>query len=149
MMAGAVGAQTVITLERGLCLGTCPAYTVSLFDTGKVVFEGKLHVRFKGIQTAAIERAKVAALAAELERAGFFALQDKYTRRRMTDMVTVVTTVRIGRRFKRIEHYRGDSSAPKILSVLEGRIDAVAGSQRWIRGGAAPPSRPAGEGQRR
>lgn len=138
MTAGAVGAQTVITLERGMCFGTCPVYTVSLYDTGKVVFEGKLHVKYKGTQTAAIERAKVKALAAELERAGFFSFQDSYTHRRVTDMPTVVTTVRMGRRVKRIQHYLGDANAPKMLRVLERRIDAVAGSQQWIGAGKAP-----------
>jgi len=46
-----------------------------------------------------------------------------------------VTSVRAGGRVKRIEHYHGDSSAPKILSALENKTDAVTGSKRWIGGG--------------
>ncbi len=45
------------------------------------------------------------------------------------------TSVRAVGRVKRIEHYHGDSGAPKILGALENKIDATAGSERWIGGG--------------
>ena len=136
MMGGRLCAQTVVTLERGPCYGTCPVYKLTLYDSGKVVFEGKDHVRTRGTQTAAIGRERVAELVAEFEKLGYFSFKDRYTARHITDMPTAVTSVQAGRKVKRIEHYHGDSSAPKILTALENEIDAAAGSNRWIGGGA-------------
>ena len=135
MIGGRLCAQTVVTLERGPCYGTCPVYKLTLYDSGKVVFEGKDHVRTKGTRTATIGKERVAELVAEFEKAGYFSFKDRYTAYHITDMPTAVTSVQAGRRVKRIEHYHGDSSAPKILSALENKIDAAAGSNRWIGGG--------------
>ena len=39
---------TVITYERGGCLGTCPAYKVEIHGDGSVSFEGEAHTAKKG-----------------------------------------------------------------------------------------------------
>jgi hypothetical protein len=135
MIGGGLCAQTVVTLERGPCYGPCPVYRLTLYDSGKIVFEGKNHVRAKGTQTATISKEQVAELVAGFEKAGYFRFKDRYTAHHITDLPTTVTSVQVGRRVKRIEHYHGDSSAPKILSALENKIDAVVGSKRWIGSG--------------
>jgi len=136
MIGGRLCAQIAVTLERGPCYGTCPVYKLTLYDSGKVIFEGKDHVRTKGTQTAAIGKERVAELVAEFEKLGYFSFKDRYTADRVTDMPAAATSVRAGGRVKRIEHYHGDSSAPKILTALENEIDAAASSNRWIGGGA-------------
>jgi hypothetical protein len=77
----------------------------------------------------------VAELVAEFEKAGYFRFKDRYSAYHITDMPTAVASVQVGGRVKRIEHYHGDWSAPKILSDLEKKIDEVAGSKPWIGGG--------------
>ena len=117
-----------ITLERTACFGTCPAYTVTLSGDGTVRYEGRQFVRETGKRTWTIAPDAVAALAKEMQAAGYFDFQDRYTEH-ITDLPTTRTSLRIGSRFKSIEDYFG---APDALHRLEKRIDEVAGVQKYV-----------------
>jgi hypothetical protein len=117
-----------ITLERTACFGMCPVYTVTLSGDGTVRYEGRQFVRETGTRTWKIDAAAVAALAKEMEAAGYFELQDRYTAR-ITDLPTTRTSLRIGTRSKTIEDYFG---APDTLHQLEKRIDEVAGVKKYV-----------------
>jgi hypothetical protein len=127
-----------LTLERGPCFGTCPVYAVTLGRDGSVRFEGRRFVSDTGISTGTVPRARVDSLLAELQSAGYFEFADSYRsgdavcRRYATDLPTVITEVRLDGRVKRIEHDRGCAEAPAALSLLENRIDEVAGVVRWV-----------------
>jgi uncharacterized protein DUF6438 len=118
-----------ITLSRTACFGTCPVYTVSLSEDGRVAYEGLQHVRVSGKQTWTIDPAKVRALADDMEKAGFFEMRDEYTAR-VTDLPTVITTLTRGSRTKAVKDYFG---APPSLKELEQRIDDVSGVLRYVR----------------
>src|SRR5687768_7872674 len=42
------GSQPLIVLERGRCFGTCPAYRVTIFSDGNLIYEGFDFVKIKG-----------------------------------------------------------------------------------------------------
>jgi hypothetical protein len=73
----------------------------------------------------------------ELEAAGYFLFADRYRPsepvcgRYVPDAPTVITSVRLRDRVKRIEHDQGCGNAPQALTVLERRIDEVLGTRRW------------------
>ena len=117
-----------ITLERTACFGMCPVYRVTLSDDGTVEYDGRQFVRVTGTHTCKIDRDAVASLAREMDAAGYFALQDRYTEH-ITDLPTTRTSLRIGQRFKSIEDYFG---APDALHRLETRIDEVAGDKKYV-----------------
>jgi Domain of unknown function (DUF6438) len=127
-----------VSLERGPCFGTCPVYKVTVDRSGAVRFEGRRFVADTGVSTGTASLASVDSLFAELEGAGYFGFADSYRmgqpgcERYATDLPTVITEVRLGDRAKRVEHDRGCADAPAALSVLESRIDAVAGVGRWV-----------------
>jgi len=127
-----------ISLERRPCFGTCPVYTVTLEGSGVVRFEGVRFVKDTGTSVGTVPPARVDSLLAELEAAGYFTFADRYAMgdpscpRYVTDLPTIVTQVRIGSRLKRVEHNRGCADAPERLSMLERRIDEVAGTERWV-----------------
>jgi hypothetical protein len=120
--------QIQITLERTTCFGECPAYRVALSGDGTVDYEGRQFVRVTGRQTWKVSPDAVAALAKEMEAAGYFGLEDRYTEH-ITDLPTTLTSLRIGARFKRIEDYFG---APEALHRLEKRIEEVAGVKKYV-----------------
>ena len=126
-----------IAMERGPCFGRCPVYRVELTDSGTVVYEGRGFVAERGRKEATIAAADVQALAKEIEAAGFFELRDNYPPA-ATDHPTVVTTVTIGGRSKRVEHDLSSSTAPASLEKLYDRIDEVSGVKRWIGENVAP-----------
>jgi hypothetical protein len=127
-----------ISLERRPCFGTCPVYTVTLEGSGVVRFEGVRFVKDSGTSVRTVPPARVDSLLGELEAAGYFTFADRYAMgeptcpRYASDLPTIITQVRIGARLKRIEHNRGCADAPERLSMLERRIDEVAGTERWV-----------------
>jgi hypothetical protein len=101
------------------------------------VYEGKAHVRRLGKVSRQIPKQQVDGLLAELENAGYFSFANRYTAgepacgRYATDSPSVITSVTIRGKTKRIEHDYGCGGAPGALVVLERRIDEVVGSGQW------------------
>jgi len=129
--------KPAIALERTPCLGSCPVYTVSLFRSGRVRFDGRKYVEHGGVRSAQISSASVDSLLSELSAAGYYGFDDRYAYgapacgRYATDLPSAIMTVDDGKRTKRIEHDHGCTDAPAALARLENRIDEVAGSARW------------------
>src|SRR3954464_8240611 len=71
--------DAVIKLERTVCFGECPAYSVTIDAKGNVTYVGDKFVRVAGRQTDRIPPWRVAALLETVARIRFFDLQDKYT----------------------------------------------------------------------
>jgi hypothetical protein len=126
-----------ITLERTACFGRCPVYRLAVSPTGVVTYEGTANVRRIGAATSQIPADRVTALVSELERAGYFSFADRYTSseltcgRYATDLPTVITSVTLRGRTKRIEHDHGCGGVPGALVVLERRIDEVLDSSQF------------------
>ena len=117
-----------ITIARTACYGICPVYMVTIREDGTVTYEGHQFVRVTGSHTWKIDPAAVAALAAEMQQAGFFEMQDNYEAR-ITDNPTTFTTLTIGGRTKRIKDY---VAGPPKLKEIEAKIDAVSGVKGYV-----------------
>lgn len=129
---GTSPSPTMISLERTLCYGRCPVYSITIYGDGTVRYEGKEHVNVKGSQARVINQERVRQLVAEFERVGYFSMNDAYTAYMITDAPSVITSITIDGRTKRVRHYLGDRTAPKELMFLENRVDEVAGSREWV-----------------
>jgi hypothetical protein len=127
----------VITLERTACFGSCPVYAISVSSSGEVQYEGRAHVRKVGAATARVPRERVDSLLSELDRGGYFTFAERYTSpeptcgRYVTDSPSVITSVTLQGRTKRIAHDYGCGGAPGALVVLEHRIDEALNSDQW------------------
>jgi hypothetical protein len=110
---------------------------VAVSPSGEVTYEGKANVRQLGRASGKVPQRQVEALLVELERAGYFSMANRYAAsepacgRYSTDSPTVITSVTVRGRSKRVEHDYGCGAAPGSLVVLERRIDDVLGSGRW------------------
>ncbi|MDQ3744889.1 MAG: DUF6438 domain-containing protein [Acidobacteriota bacterium] len=132
-------ADTEIVLERQECDLTCPVYKVTISGDGSFVYEGRRFVKRTGIVRGSIGREKLAELVSEVERIGYFSLKDKYSPggecpQAVTDYPTAITSVRLGGKSKRIEHYYGctGSDAIQALADLESKIDQAVNSRQWV-----------------
>jgi hypothetical protein len=121
-----------VSLERTVCFGTCPIYTVSVRGDGTTAFVGRRFVAATGERRARLSRSRVADLRAAVTRARVFTLRDRYDKMLVTDLPSVKLTFRVGSRTKRIYHYLGDRSAPERLRRLECQIDRLARTSRWV-----------------
>ena len=133
-LAGAAAALTAqdesiaISIERTMCYGTCPAYSVTMREDGTVTYSGQQHTRVGGDRTWKIDPAAVRALAKEMEGKGYFELKDEYSLM-VTDNPTTYTTLTIGSRSKKIKDY---VAGPAILKQMQRRIDEVSDAKRYV-----------------
>jgi hypothetical protein len=125
--------DTVITLQRTRCFGRCSAYQVSIFGSGRVEFNGEAFVCKKGPATAQIDPGLIQTLLKGLDIVAFDRMPN-YTREDATDAPTATVTLKRPTGQHVVRHYRGDSSAPRVLSWIEDRVDEVAGSATWVGG---------------
>ena len=128
--------QPLVTMRRTMCYGTCPVYSLELYEDGTVIYRGEKFVAVTGTWKVSIDPERVAQLVKTMTEAGFFSWRDSYNRMERTDMPSVTLGVHTETRDKTIIHYRGDSSAPRELRRLESLVDQVAGSDRWVSQGS-------------
>ena len=123
-----------IQLTRTGCLGTCPAYRVTIQGNGSVHFSGERYVRIPGEHDAQIAPARVRALVSQFEKAQFFAAGDKYIAN-VTDNPTYTLTLTVGGKTKTVTDYVGEQvGMPLVITDLENAVDHAAGTERWIKG---------------
>jgi hypothetical protein len=146
----AIPADTLITLERIGCYGTCPVYKLAISADGKVVFEGKAFVKKAGRAEDRITSSQLSELIRAFNNADYFSLKDSYAGgpadgcpTMWTDNASAITSIRSKGRAKKIYHYYGcrelDSGDgvgkvwPQGLFHLEEQIDQIVGSDKWIK----------------
>lgn len=101
-----------------------------------MTYEGEDYVKVKGRQSRKISNEQFQQLVREIQRIGFFQLNNEYMSKEhpdgsfetVTDLPSAITTVRAGRTHKRIKNYYG---GPRSLAEFENLIDKVAGSSAW------------------
>lgn len=123
--------DAVITLERTPCFGTCPVYTVTIFEDGTVIYEGNRFVSVTGKQTGEIPPETVAAMLTAFKDVGYFDWNEAYDLQDVSDLPTVITSVMSADVTHRIAHYTGDHTAPLALSFLEQWIDEMTNTPLW------------------
>jgi hypothetical protein len=122
-----------ITLKRSPCFGQCPSYSVTLKADGLVAYEGTSYVQVHGEASRSIAESAVRALADYMENARYFELPSapQPCTQQMTDRAIVTTSLeRYGRKHD-VVHDLGNGCAPPELTLLEERIDEVAGTSEW------------------
>jgi Domain of unknown function (DUF6438) len=121
-------------LVRTVCFGSCPDYEVRIDGDGTVRFKGNRGVMIPGDHVARISPVEVRELVEQFRKADFFSARGRY-RGNWTDNPTQTVTLTIGDRTKTVVDYVGtDVGLPLAIRNLEGEIDEVAGTARWVKG---------------
>lgn len=127
----------VVTLERTACYGSCPIYSVRLSDDGTVRFVGERNVTMVGTAEGTVKPKRVRALARRFGAADYWKLADRYMPgeancpRYAADLPTVITSITIAGKTKRVEHDHGCAGVPPALLALEMAVDSVGKTARW------------------
>ena len=115
-------------MQRTACYGTCPQYTVSIYNHGKITYNGKLFVDKIGCFSAFISEDEVTAIKLLIEGIDFFSLEQEYISP-ITDIPSVVTEVYLdGKRHKVIDRLEGPKSLKKCYLEIDSVINSI---QRW------------------
>jgi hypothetical protein len=121
--------NVVISLKRPMCLGTYPAYGITISGNGEVIYDGKAHVKIKGKKSGKIPAEKINGLIAGFEKYDFFSLQDRYERH-ATDLPSFIISIEVDGMVKRI---KSDLGVFHGLDELAETIDKIADSSKWIK----------------
>lgn len=118
-----------IRMERTGCLGSCPAYRVTIQADGTVLYEGRSYVHAKGSHRRKISSKSAHTLAMNMVKANFFDIQAPGG----TIIDSPVTTVWLKWNGRQKEIRDICNCVPDLVK-LEKEIDRTAGTDRWIRG---------------
>ena len=137
----AVPSDTLVTLERTTCFGTCPEYKITISAAGEVVFEGRRFVQKMGTAKSSISPEALRELLARFEKIDYFSLRDRYAgpgdgcKQRATDFPTVITSIKTDGRSKSVRHYHGCWGVEVLVELkkVEQAIDDAVNSAQWIR----------------
>ena len=119
---------TEIGLERTVCFGVCPAYTVVLKSDGTVRYTGEKYVTRKGTHQGRISEWDYNRLAELLLELGYADFANDYEIP-VSDMSTTYTMAVINGRRKVIRNY-GDTGPLKLWAIQQA-IDAVLHEAEW------------------
>ena len=122
-----------ITLSRSMCFGNCPVYKVSVSTKG-IVFDGEKFVAAEGRHTDTVDPGSVRALAKKFVAADFYSMRGEY-RAGVTDNPTYMLSISIDGHKKQVLDYVGQwDGMPAVIVELEEDVDALAHTDRWIKG---------------
>jgi hypothetical protein len=120
--------DVLVQLERTPCFGACPVYAVTVLTDGTIRYTGERHVKITELvevnEPAVVEKLKTRFESSEFSKWGDF------QRTPVSDMPTVVLTYK----GHTVRHYLGDDKAPEALTKLEDEVDAIIGTDRWVKG---------------
>jgi hypothetical protein len=113
----------VASLERTRCFGVCPYYSIKIYRSGYVLYEGYEHVPDVGRFYFWLTPEQLTALGQKAESLGYFELENEYRNPHLTDFPTIYSEVRF--RGKRKKVTRFTASPPKQLVEMEDYIDGL------------------------
>jgi hypothetical protein len=123
--------NAIITLERTPCFGSCPVYKLTVYGTGRVVYEGTKNVNVVGNRESTLSNEQIMALIERFIGIDYFSLNDSYQAFMVSDMPSAITSMQMDGKMKTVQHYHGDKTAPEVLTELEDFIDQTVNSAQW------------------
>lgn len=121
----------VFTMKRHPCFGTCPVYTLTIWEDGTVRYEGARFVAREGTWKARLASGRVESIGVEAERIGYFSLADSYPTGdlRIMDLPTTITTLRWRGRTKTVSN--GNYANPDVAGEME-TVRRLAGFEDFV-----------------
>lgn len=128
-----------ITIERTMCFGTCPVYTIAIDHTGKVRYEGKDFVKTMSPAESSISNEQLLSLINAFVHSKYWDYQNSYRpngpqcENSYTDNPSATTSITMNGKTKSVSHYYGCQgfTGEAELIALENLIDQTANSQQW------------------
>lgn len=118
----------VISYEKSVCFGKCPAFTMTILgEKNKVMYKGDSNVDKIGNYEKGISDEDLIRLSEAFAKYKFFEMKDEYTAN-MTDLPSRYVSYSFDGKSKKI---KDRYNAPAELRELEKLLDAIADSEGW------------------
>jgi Domain of unknown function (DUF6438) len=129
---GEPGDSLIAYIERTRCYGVCPYYSIKIYRSGYVLYEGYDNVPNTGRYHTRLLPEQLVSIGLKAEETGYFDLKDEYRNPYLTDFPTIYSEVRFRGKQKKITHYTAEP--PSGLVEMEKYLDAMFPKEtNWIK----------------
>ena len=126
---GAATADSLFfSLERTVCFGQCPSYSIRVYRSGHVLYDGRNFVEPEGLHRGTVSADTMALLLRKAETLGFFDMEDKYDGP-VTDLPSTIIRVVANGKDKKVI---GRVGTPASFKSLATAADELLLSLRWV-----------------
>ncbi|WP_213818250.1 DUF6438 domain-containing protein [Garciella nitratireducens] len=122
-----------IRLERTMCYGTCPVYSVQVDKYGNVNYYGEAFVYKAGEHQWRISKKKLEQLNNLIVDFEFKSFEYEPGKEVITDQPSCITTVEYqDGKNKEVNHYHGDILINDNLTIFEKKIERILGTKKYV-----------------
>ena len=114
-------------MEKNPCFGTCPFYTLTIYENGIASFEGKKDVEKMGLHTKILSPKEYEGVQRAFDASNFFELKDNYPSG-LSDLPKTAITYHKDGKSKTVT---GDIERPAIVLGLDKILTQIAESDGW------------------
>jgi hypothetical protein len=118
-----------IEMEKGPCYGSCPVYTLTIYEGGVAAYNGQRFTTRQGLHTKLLEANAYRELIKTFQSANLWSYQNAY-KAQIPDLATITITYYEGDQSKSI---KGKDGRPVKIEELEKLLTAIADSGGWER----------------
>lgn len=115
----------IVKMKRSACYGTCPQYTVTIYEDGLIVYNGVRFVKRIGCFFSHLESDQVEVIISQIKSMSFFELKNIYLSP-VTDIPSVITEVCLdGKSHKVVDRLEGPENLKNFYTQLDSLIDSI------------------------
>ncbi|GJM36175.1 MAG: hypothetical protein DHS20C18_51760 [Saprospiraceae bacterium] len=117
----------IIEMKKGPCFGSCPVFTLTIYNNGVASYEGERFTDRMGVYTKVLDKTTFESIVADFKLANLWQFQDAY-KARIPDLATVSITYWEEDKSKTV---LGKDGRPETVLKLEEKLDEIANSSGW------------------
>lgn len=111
-----------IAYEKGYCFGTCPVFSIIIFNDGSVLYEGKANVKNIGKYTAQLSEEEMAKLRKDVDEKKIMSLEEDQVNKLLMDVTVIRFKLTTSKDVRLISH---SGPKPEDLIEIENAIEAL------------------------
>lgn len=116
----------VARIQRTACFGRCPIYTASIYESGRVVYQGEKWVEKEGNFEAEISQDKLDKLFMKADEIQFMELNSIYDSKSVTDLPSCIISLRIDDKVKIVvNRYQGPQKLAQFSQYFDQLINSL------------------------
>jgi len=117
-----------IIMDKNPCFGTCPYYTLTIYEKGYASFEGKKDVKKMGLHSKKLSQKEYEGVMRAFKASNFFELDDDYPSQ-VSDLPKTAITYNKDGKSKTVTG--DDLSRPAIVLSLDSLLTQIAQTDGW------------------
>ena len=118
-------AGPLLVMKRTACYGTCPQYTISIYNNGLVRYNGKMFVDKIGCFESSLSDKLINNIKLELNNVQFFTFQNEYDAH-VTDVPSIILQVSLkGKKHEVIDRFNGPLELKRVHKMIDDIVDSL------------------------